>query len=198
MPESIPSKSLGWGVDEAGPEYIFLESPESGRVTLVNDYEWKQLEGQRIMPVLGAMAAVPGAAIIAASPAGAPLFCAALMLIAAAYVFWLFTDGIYHLTVHAHKLPTYPDLLKRWMPRGLHFQLMTVLYGGGSVICTVAGFAGQHSTLRGPLSVEQGFLVLIPLSAFILSHVLWGMFRLGDARTDLARARHGPDHPATR
>ncbi len=198
MPEYIPSKGLGGPRRQPDTEFSFLESPESGRVTLVNDYEWKQLEGQRIMPVLGAMAAVPGAAIIAASPAGAPLFCAALMLIAAAYVFWLFTDGIYHLTVHAHKLPEYPALLKRWMPRGLHYQLMTVLYGAGSVICTVAGFAGQYSALRTPLSVEQGFLALIPLSALILSHVLWGMLRLGHARPALARARHGPGHPATR
>lgn len=194
MPKHIPVRG-GCPAGKTGPKPVFLDSQKPAKLSLVTDFEWKQLEGQRIMPVLGAVAALPGAALIAAGPAGAPLFCAALVMIAAAYIFWLFTDGIYELTVHAKALENRMELVKRWLGRGFHFQLMMVLYGAGSVICTVAGMAGEHSSLRVPVTTEQGFLLMGALMAVVLVHVLWGLKRLRAARTDLARAIHGPDHP---
>lgn len=130
---------------------------------IVTPKEYKEIEGQRVAPVLGAIAALPAAALIALGPEGAPLFALAIGFAAASYVFWILQDAMYHASCLE---VCNADEYRRLSRDAYHFQGANVLYAAASVLLSMAGFAGQHSTLRGPISVEIGFVV--SLTAFLL------------------------------
>lgn len=132
--------------------------------------EYKTLEGQRIQAIMAAIAALPGAALVASEPQGAPFFAAALVTVAAAFMFWIYTDGIYHFsTVPNHT----PDEWSRLLRVGGRYQWATLGYGALSIFLTMAGFAGVHSDIRVPLTVDEGFRVDGVLFLTVLAHVLW-------------------------
>jgi hypothetical protein len=138
----------------------------------MNDSEWKQLEGQRIMAALGGIAAIPGAGLIYLGAAGAPLFAAALVLVAGAYVCWLFTDNIYHLSVLVRDRGKLRLFLPAMMTLGVPLSLSTILYGAASLLCTIAGFIGAHGSWRVPVSVDVGLVVALGIGLAMLAHLL--------------------------
>ena len=131
----------------------------------------KTLEGQRIQGVLGAVAALPGAALVASGPEGAPLFALALVAVAASYVFWILTDAIVFHMQYAPRLSR--DERFERMRVGYRYQWATVLYGAASILLTMAGFAGVHSGVTTSIDVGTGFGIVLLLAVFVFVHVAW-------------------------
>lgn len=136
----------------------------------VTPTDYKTLEGQRIQGIMAAVAALPGAALVASGPAGAPFFALALGTVAAAFMFWIYTDGIYHFsTIQPRNEVEWSRLLRA----GYRYQAFTVAYAAGSIFLTMSGFAAVHSGLRLPISVGTGFAIDMVLFAAVLGHVCW-------------------------
>ena len=92
--------------------------------------EYKHLEGARIQPLLGAVSALPGAALVLGSgaDAGAPLFVTALTLIAASYLFWMCSDAIFAVQ-YDHASAGNAAEADRLEKLGYHFSWGTLLMG---------------------------------------------------------------------
>lgn len=133
----------------------------------MNAAEYKQLEGQRIQQVLGAIGALPAAMLVfgdgpSTAAAGAPLFTIAIALIVGALMHWNYTDAAYHMDSiehfvapeEQHKVDAWQDDLEMAAYR---FQRRTYFYGIASLLCSIAGVAAVYSTIRFGLSVELGF-----------------------------------------
>lgn len=134
--------------------------------------EYKNLEGQRIQAIMGAIAALPGAALVASKPEGAPLFAAALIAVAVAFLFWILTDAIYHFSTIPHQTPAE---WARLMRAGYRYQWSTIGYAALSIVLTLAGFAGAHSDLRSPVTIEAGFGLAVVFFVAALLHALWSV-----------------------
>ncbi len=138
----------------------------------VTPTDYKTLEGQRIQALMAAVATIPGAALVASGPEGAPLFAAALIMIAASFMFWIFVDGVYHLS-------TIPNRdAKEWarlVGAGYRYQAGCVLYGAASIFLSMAGFAGVHSGWTTGVSVLVGFWFVLGLFAGVMLHILWSL-----------------------
>ena len=142
------------------------------RESAVTPAESKTIEGQRLTALFGAVAALPAAALVAKGPEGAPLFVMAITCVVAAYMFWMFTDDVYEASITIRPGdPEFPALKRV----GYRFQWATFAYGGGSILMTLFGFAGIHSKLRGPLSVEQGFIAVGVAAVLVAAQVGWSM-----------------------
>ncbi len=153
----------------------------------MNDSEWKQLEGQRIMAALGGIAAIPGAGLIYLGAAGAPLFAAALVLVAGAYVCWLFTDNIYHLSVLVRDRGKLRLFLPAMMTLGVPLSLSTILYGAASLLCTILGMIGAHGAWRVAVTVDVGLVITLAIGLAMLAHVLTAHRRLNRLRDVVRR-----------
>ena len=129
--------------------------------TSMTPLEWKQLEGSRILAGMAAVAALPGAGLVTGTQAGAPFFAAALASVAMAYLLWLCTDAVYYLSVQLGDR----GLLEEWRPRllrvGAPFQIGTLAFASLTVVLTLAGFGGERTAIRGPLSAEQGYIAAL-------------------------------------
>lgn len=137
---------------------------------IVTPKEYKEIEGQRVAPVLGAIAALPAAALIGLGASGAPLFALAIGFAAASYVFWILQDAMYHAScLEVCNAGEYRRLARD----AYHFQGGNVLYAAASVFLSMSGFAAQHSTLRTSISVEAGFVIALVTFFFVCLHV-WG------------------------
>lgn len=148
----------------------------------MNAAEYKELEGQRIQQVLGAIGALPAAMLVfgegpSTSAAGAPLFAAAIALIVGAFMHWNYTDAAYHLDcIDHHVTPQHQPLVDRWQEdlerAGYRFQGMTYFYGIASLLASLAGVAAVYSTLRAGVSVETGFWVAGGISVAVCAEVV--------------------------
>lgn len=133
----------------------------------MNETEYKELEGQRIQQVLGAVGALPAAMLVfgdgpGASAAGAPLFATAIALSVAALMHWNYTDAAYHLDCIDHSVARgHQDILDNWRndveKAGRRYQGSTYFYGISSLLCSIAGVAAVYSSIRFSLSAELGF-----------------------------------------
>ncbi len=132
--------------------------------------DYKTLEGQRIQAVMAAVAALPGAALVASGPSGSPFFAAALVTVAASFAFWIFTDAIYHYSMVKPR----SDLeWKQMMNASLHFFWAHVGYLIASIGLTMAGFAAVHSGIKTNVSVAAGFGVAALIAFVVAAHVIW-------------------------
>ena len=122
--------------------------------------DFKEMEAGRIQPLLGAISALPGAALVLGkdASAGAPLLIVALAFAAAAYVFWVCSDSVFaqHYDYDCAGQRTEAE---KTANGGRDLSWATFGYGSASLLCTALAFAAIHSTLRTPLSVEAGFVV---------------------------------------
>lgn len=157
---------------------------------IVTPKEYKEIEGQRVAPVLGAIAALPAAALIGLDSPGAPLFALAIGFAAASYVFWILQDAMYHASCLE---VCNADEYKRLARDAYHFQSWNVLYAGASVMLSIAGFAGQHSTLRAPISVEAGFVAALVTFLGVCVHIAFAVHERNaiDRMVDAAARRQG-------
>jgi hypothetical protein len=133
----------------------------------MNPAEYKQLEGQRIQQVLGAIGALPAAMLVfgdgpSTSAAGAPLFAVAIAFVVGAFMHWNYTDAAYHLDCHEHSVRAQDQpALDAWQrdveAAGSRFQGLTYFYGIASLLSSLAGVSAVYSTIRFGVSVELGF-----------------------------------------
>lgn len=138
--------------------------------TAVTPTDYKTLEGQRIQALMAAVAALPGAALVASGSKGAPLFAAALVAIAGAFMCWIFTDGIYHFsTVPNRSQRDWARLLRA----GYRYQWSTILYGAMSILLSISGFAGVHSGQTTTVSVAAGFWLALAFFGAVFVHICW-------------------------
>jgi hypothetical protein len=135
--------------------------------------EWKELEGQRIGAALGAVGALPAAALVVGKEVGpaSPFFALALVAVVAAYLFWMFTDSIYHLSM----APIDEDELLLMRRRGTPLSYACFGYGAASLLLSLFGLAAMHAGLRTTISVSDGFIVVFSVSIVILVHCFLGM-----------------------
>ena len=141
-----------------------------GRGKAVTPTDYKTLEGQRIQALMAAVAALPGAALVASGSEGAPFFAAALVTVAAAFAFWIFTDALYNYFLVG---PREGQLRLRMERSAYHFFWSNVGYLVASIGLTMAGFAGVHSDIRLNVSVAAGFGLTALLAVAVMAHVLW-------------------------
>ena len=138
----------------------------------VTPTESKTLEGQRLTALFGGIATLPAAALVAKGAAGAPLFVMAICFVVAAYMFWIFTDDVYEASITIRPGdPEYPALERL----GYRYQWACFGYAAGSILMTLIGFAGVHSKLRTPISVEAGFIIVAVLALVVTANVGWSM-----------------------
>lgn len=130
--------------------------------------EYKSMEGQRIGAALGAIGALPAAALVLGKEVGpaAPFFALALVGIVAAYLFWLYTDGVYHLS--SAPLNEQETLVLKRL--GYHFQHACFAYGAMSLLLTLFGVAAVHSGIHTPIPIWAGFAVVLILAIAVLTH----------------------------
>ena len=153
--------------------------------------EYKSMEGQRIGAALGAIGALPAAALVLGREVGpaAPFFALALLCIVAAYLFWLYTDGVYHLSA----APLDVEEMSLLMRRGYHFQYACFGYGAASLLLTLSGVAAMHSGIHTPVPIWAGFVIVLILAVIVLTHCAISQLlrnRLFDvARQAVVRAR---------
>lgn len=162
-------------------------------MTDMTDAEFKQAEGQRILAGLGAIAALPGAGLVTGTGAGAPLFAAALCCVALAYLFWLFTDGVYALSVQLKRR----GALAAWRPRllavGIPFQAITLGAAIATVLLTLCGFAGERAGIVLPIGVQAGFAVALGWGGVGAALSVWGLIALGRLRRQVRLALAAQD-----
>jgi len=154
-------------------------------MTDMTDAEFKQAEGQRIIAGLGAIAALPGAGLVTGTGAGAPLFAAALCCVALAYLFWLFTDGVYALSVKLKQAGVLSDWMKRLLQPGRPFQLITLLSAAATVLLTLCGFAGERAGIALPISAQTGFALALGWGVLCAALSLWGYVALERLRAEV-------------
>ena len=130
--------------------------------------EYKAMEGQRIQAVLAAVGALPAAALVLGKEvsSGAPFFALALVTTTAAYLFWLYVDGVYYLTM----APLEREEREFMARRGYHFQHACFAYGSSSLLLSLYGLAAVHSGLTTSIPVWVGFVVTLVLALAILLH----------------------------
>ncbi|WP_430430222.1 hypothetical protein [Oceanicaulis sp.] len=154
-------------------------------MTDMTDAEFKQAEGQRILAGLGAIAALPGAGLVTGTGAGAPLFAAALCCVALAYLFWLYTDGVYALSVKLKQA----GVLSAWMGRllrpGRPFQVITLLSAVANVLLTLCGFAGERAGIALPISAQTGFALALGWAGVCAVLALWGYVAMERLRAEV-------------
>jgi hypothetical protein len=131
----------------------------------------KTQEGTRLLALFGALGAVPAGALVlgAESAPGAPLFCLALLGVFAGYMFWGYTDAVYHIDT---LLILDGEELEKLHRDGYRWQRACIAYGIITVSCTFAGFAAVYSDLRTPFSVSVGFLAIVPATALSAIHII--------------------------
>lgn len=130
----------------------------------------KAHEGSQIGLLLGAVSALPGAALVWSADAapGAPLFVAGLVFALAAYMHWLVTDAVFVFQVLAADA-NHPSEA-RLMQRGVYLSWATFAYGAASIACTALGFAGVYSSIPRIISIDHGFLIAGLLGAIAIIH----------------------------
>ena len=130
--------------------------------------EYKAMEGQRIGAVLGAIGALPAAALVLGEEVGpgAPFLALALACVVAAYLFWLYTDGVYHLT----SAPLNEGERAGMERIGYHFQHACFGYGVTSLLLTLFGVAAVHSGVYSTIPIWAGFLVVLVFALGIVAH----------------------------
>ena len=136
--------------------------------------EFKELEAARIQPLLGAISALPGAALVFSgdgASSGAPLFVLALVLIAAAYLSWMCSDAVFSVHWDNQEAGDY-ERASELETIGYYLGWATVAYGIASLTVTAFGFAAVHSTLRLPISVDLGFIITLCVSALVIAHMV--------------------------
>jgi hypothetical protein len=133
--------------------------------------EYKQMEAARIQPLLGAVGALPGAALVLGSEAhsAAPLFVSALTFIAAAYLFWMCTDAVFGMQ-YDNAVAGEEALAAHQERVGYYMSWATLLYGIVSLGCSIAGLAAMHSTLRLPISIDHGFIIAVAIFVVVAGH----------------------------
>lgn len=150
--------------------------------------EFKNQEGTRIQAVLGAIGALPAAALVfatdpALSAPGAPFFLAAIFLVVGAYLHWNHTDSIFWLDgVDLNYDEPNRDVAlahgKDVEKAGLRHVTFSYLYGLGSLACTAAGFTGVYASIRLPLSIDAGFYVAGVLLLFTAVELIISRVRM--------------------
>lgn len=147
--------------------------------------EWKTLEGQRIGAALGAVGALPAAALVIGREVGpaSPFFALALVAVVAAYLFWMFTDSIYHLTM----TPLNQEELLLMQRRGMPLSYACFGYGAGSLLLSLVGIAAMYSGVTTGVPIWEGFVIVVGLAIGILVHCFSGM-RLKNQLWHVARA----------
>lgn len=151
-------------------------------MTDMTDAEFKQAEGQRILAGLGAIAALPGAGLVTGTGAGAPLFAAALCCVALAYLFWLYTDGVYALSVHLKRRGELIAWRSRLLAVGIPFQVITLLSAVATVLLTLCGFAGERAGITLPISAQTGFAIALGWGVVCAVLAVSGQLALGRLR----------------
>lgn len=143
----------------------------------MNYTDFKNLEGQRVQAVLGAIGALPAAMLVfgdapASAAPGAPLFAAAVVMVVGAYQQWTQTDACFYLDATPFNLPDESaKLAERWRAevnvQGDRCQNATFVYGIASLFASMFGLAAVFSTLRSPVTVEVGFCAAVLLLGFV-------------------------------
>ena len=151
-------------------------------MTDMTDAEFKQAEGQRILAGLGAIAALPGAGLVTGTGAGAPLFAAALCCVALAYLFWLYTDGVYALSVHLKRRGALGEWRSRLLAVGIPFQAITLIAAVATVLLTLCGFAGERAGMAFPISAQTGFVIALGWGVVCAVLAVSGQLALGRLR----------------
>ena len=151
-------------------------------MTDMTDAEFKQAEGQRILAGLGAITALPGAGLVTGTGAGAPLFAAALCCVALAYLFWLYTDGVYALSVHLKRRAALGAWRSRLLAVGIPFQAITLGAVIATVLLTLCGFAGERAGIALPITAQAGFAVALGWGGVCAALSVWGLIALGRLR----------------
>lgn len=120
--------------------------------------------------MLGAIGALPGAALVIGkdASAGAPFFCAAVVCISAAYVSWLCTDAMNSRTVTLGK----DEYAKETANMALYSSWCTVAYGMLSLLSSAIGFTAMHSGIRTSVTVDWGFYALGGFSIAVAAHII--------------------------
>jgi len=151
-------------------------------MTDMTDAEFKQAEGQRILAGLGAIAALPGAGLVTGTGAGAPLFAAALCCVALAYLFWLYTDGVYALSVHLKRRAALGAWRSRLLAVGIPFQVTTLIMAILTVLLTLCGYAGERAGIALPIDVKTGFALALGWGLVCAALAFFGQVALGRLR----------------
>ncbi len=149
--------------------------------------DFKEMESARIQPLLGAVAALPAAALVLGddASAGAPLFLVSMTCAAIAYVMWMCSDAVF--AVHfEHDGESYPGESRRLEGVGYYMSWCTYVYGAASIGASALGFAAVHSTLRSGLSAELGFLAAFAFFIAAASHGAHAV-HLRNIQEDLSR-----------
>lgn len=131
----------------------------------------KAHEGARLQALFAAIGALPAGALVLGSDVspGAPLFCSALLVLFASYMFWGYTDAVYQ----ADSLQVLTEEERVGVARlGYQYQAACFAYGIAAVAMTFCGFGAIYSRIRTPITVDHGFYALVPLSIAVALHVL--------------------------
>ena len=147
--------------------------------------EFKATEGFRVQSVLASLGALPAAALVFGDAAdsvapGAPLYCAAILLLIGAYMHWMYTDGTFYMGFE-HSNARVDEPITRWLNdlhrSGARNQTMTFLYGFGNILCTFGGAVAVYGDIRLPVSVQTGFAIVFLLALFVFSDVFGSNLR---------------------
>jgi len=159
--------------------------------------EFKATEGFRVQSVLASLGALPAAALVFGDSAesvapGAPLYCAAILLLIGAYMHWMYTDGTFYMGFE-HSASSVDEATTRWLDAlyrsGARNQTMTFLYGFGNILCTLGGAAAVYGGMRLPVSVETGFAAVFLLSAVVFGDVFGSNLRRNHFMDSFPRRR---------
>lgn len=150
-------------------------------VGVVTPGDLKEMEGRRLLALMAAMGALPGGALLTLGPSGAPLFAAALVALIGAYMFWLFTDGVYYYSQFAPVLT--PDETTQLHRSGYRYQATNFAYAAASVLLSLLGMVAEHGGVRLPIAVATGMGLAVAGALGVAVHVWIGMQR----RNALAR-----------
>jgi hypothetical protein len=121
--------------------------------------DFKALEGEKIQPLLGAIAALGAGGLLSLGADGAPFFLLSVTSIVGAYCFWLGVDNHYFTQIETKGIRHGILLWKVLVRQATQSQIYMIFYIMVSIVSLILGFYGAYGTIKLSVSIDVGFAI---------------------------------------
>lgn len=149
--------------------------------------EYKALEGNKIQPMLGALAAVASGGLFSFGASSAPFFLLAALAVPVSYVFWLGVDNYFLMQLEA-KTAGLENKLPELREATIGCQSFMLTYFIVSIGSISIGFYAHFGTYKAPINVDCGFLIVGIIALLGVAHATGSILKRRSVRLSLVES----------